>query len=64
MDSTEGVATMPTKSAPRPPTGTRPEREPIKGLPTWQNTRPRGNQEPDRRDLQRSIEKLEMLVGR
>jgi hypothetical protein len=55
---------MATKSVPRRITGTRTEQEPTKALPTWQNTRPRGNQEPDRRDLQRSIEKLEMLVGR
>jgi hypothetical protein len=64
MDSTEGVATMQTKTAPRPVAGTRPEREPTRLLPTWQNTRPRGNQELDRRDFERSVEKLEMLVGR
>jgi hypothetical protein len=55
---------MQTKSAPRPAPRTRPEREPSRTLPTWQNTRPRGNQELDRRDLNRSIEKLEMLLGR
>ena len=27
-------------------------------------TRPRGNQEPDRRDLERSAEKLEAVLGR
>jgi hypothetical protein len=37
------------------------EREPV---PTWRNTRPRGNQEPDRRDLNRGVERLEMLLGR
>ena len=30
----------------------------------WRNTRPRGNPEPDRRDLERSVERLEMLLGR
>jgi hypothetical protein len=33
-------------------------------LPTWQNTRPRGNPEPDRQDLERSRERFEMLLGR
>jgi hypothetical protein len=28
------------------------------------NIRPRGNQEPDRRDLERSLERLDTLVGR
>ncbi len=41
----------------------RPEeaREP---LPTWRNTRPRGNPEPDKRDLERSRERFEALLGR
>jgi hypothetical protein len=33
-------------------------------LPTWRNTRPRGNPETDRRDLERSVERFEMLLGR
>lgn len=33
-------------------------------LPTWRNTRPRGNQEPHRADLERSVERFEMLLGR
>jgi hypothetical protein len=33
-------------------------------LPTWRNTRPRGNQEVDRRDLERSRERFEALLGR
>ena len=33
-------------------------------LPTWRNTRPRGNPEPDKRDLQRSRERFEALLGR
>jgi hypothetical protein len=28
------------------------------------NTRPRGNQETDRRDLERGLQKLEALLGR
>ena len=33
-------------------------------LPTWRNTRPRGNQEPDLQDVERSEERLEALLGR
>jgi hypothetical protein len=33
-------------------------------LPTWRNTRPRGNPEPDRQDLARSRERFEALLGR
>jgi hypothetical protein len=33
-------------------------------LPTWRNTRPRGNPEPDKRDLERSRERFEALLGR
>ena len=40
---------------------TREAREP---LPTWRNTRPRGNPEPDREDLERSRARFEMLLGR
>jgi hypothetical protein len=32
-------------------------------LPTWRKTRPRGNPEVDRADLERSTERLEMLLG-
>jgi hypothetical protein len=41
--------------------------EPTRGpepLPIWQNTRPRGNPEPDMDDLVRSRAKLEALLGR
>jgi hypothetical protein len=37
------------------------QREPV---PTWRNTRPRGNPEPDREDLERSRERFESLLGR
>jgi hypothetical protein len=30
----------------------------------WINTRPRENQQLDRRDLERSMERLEMVLGR
>jgi hypothetical protein len=52
-----------TKTAPRPEPKTRPrqEHEPV---PTWKNTRPRGNPEPDERDLARSRERWEALLGR
>ena len=33
-------------------------------LPTWQNTRPRENQEPHRDDLARSRERWETVLGR
>jgi hypothetical protein len=50
-------------AAGRPPPAQRRDerREP---LPTCRNTRPRGNPEPDRRDLERSVERFEMLLGR
>jgi hypothetical protein len=32
-------------------------------LPTWRRTRPPGNPEVDRGDLERSTERLEMLLG-
>jgi hypothetical protein len=33
-------------------------------LPVWDNTRPRGNPEPDHHDLERSRERMEALLGR
>jgi hypothetical protein len=33
-------------------------------LPVWDNTRPRGNPEPDHHDLARSQERMEALLGR
>jgi hypothetical protein len=32
--------------------------------PTWRNTQPRGNPATDTRDLARSIERFESLLGR
>ena len=42
----------------------RAQREQQEPLPTWRNTRPRGNPEPDQRDMERSRERLEALLGR
>ncbi len=33
-------------------------------LPTWKNTRPRDNQAMDRRDFDRTMERMEMVLGR
>ena len=38
--------------------------QPSDRLPTWRNTRPRGNPEPDRQDLSRSRERFEAVLGR
>jgi hypothetical protein len=61
---------MPSKIDRRPgsvanaPAGPQSPAEPREQLPTWRNTRPRGNPEPDRRDLERSRERFEALLGR
>jgi hypothetical protein len=61
---------MPSKTESRPErrTDARRRREPQRDtrdtLPTWRNTRPRGNPEPDRQDLERSRERFEALLGR
>jgi hypothetical protein len=53
---TERRSKSPARTPSKPET-----REP---LPTWRNTRPRGNPEPDRQDLERSRERFEALLGR
>jgi hypothetical protein len=60
---------MATKADRRPKSRTSTPRESrrqeaVEPLPTWRNTRPRGNPEPDERDLQRSRERFEALLGR
>jgi hypothetical protein len=61
---------MPCKTDRRPgsvanaPAGPQSPAEPREQLPTWRNTRPRGNPAPDRRDLERSRERFEALLGR
>jgi hypothetical protein len=52
----------PRAKAPRRRAAPRAEQQ--EPLPTWRNTRPRGNPEPDARDLERSRERLEALLGR
>jgi hypothetical protein len=42
----------------------RDQQETREPLPTWRNTRPRGNPEPDKQDLERSRERFEALLGR
>jgi hypothetical protein len=54
--------TAPRAEPPRRSDEPRPEQH--EPLPTWRNTRPRGNPEPDQRDLERSRERLEALLGR
>ena len=39
------------------------ERERLEDLPTWRRTRPWANPEVHRADLERSTERLEMLLG-
>jgi hypothetical protein len=55
---------MRSDSAPRPAERPRRREEHRDQLPTCRNTRPRGNAEIDRRDLKRSTERFEMLLGR
>ena len=61
---------MPTKTARRavhPAATPRPgesRQNPPESVPTWRNTRPRGNPEVDARDLKRSRERFEALLGR
>jgi hypothetical protein len=57
---------MATKTDRRPESrsGARSKQEAREPLPTWRNTRPRGNPEPDRKDLERSRERFEALLGR
>jgi hypothetical protein len=58
---------MPTKTDPRAkrePRRPEPRQGPLEPLPTWRNTRPRGNPETDRQDLERSRERFEALLGR
>ncbi len=40
------------------------EQHPREQPPTWRNTRPRGNPETHQRDLARSLERFEAVLGR
>jgi len=52
-----------TKTPPRAEVPPRPDhaREPV---PTWRNTSPRGNPQPDAGDVKRSMERMEAVLGR
>ncbi len=52
------------KSETTPVTAKREHRRGRDRSPVWENTTPRGNQELDRRDVDRSLERLHALVGR
>jgi len=41
----------------------RPRPDKTEEQPTWRRTTPRGNQEIHRADMERSTERLEMLLG-
>jgi hypothetical protein len=56
-----GTRTKPQAGTPRHPEKEGSRQEP---LPTWRNTRPRGNPETHRQDLERSRERFEALLGR
>ncbi|MGH2713468.1 MAG: hypothetical protein ACRDM7_06210 [Thermoleophilaceae bacterium] len=54
----------PAKSPAKAPPAGQTRRDPPEPVPTWRNTRPRGNPEIDKRDLERSRERFEALLGR
>jgi hypothetical protein len=45
----------------KPPRRKEARNEPV---PTWRKTSPPGNQDVDRRDLERGLERLETVLGR
>jgi hypothetical protein len=55
---------MQSKTAPRAADPARRQDQRREQLPTWRNTRPRGNPEPDRIDLERGRARWESLLGR
>jgi len=60
----DGLMSKPARQDAERPNTRAPERaQPPKPEP-WRNTRPRGNPETDHRDLERSMERLEMVLGR
>jgi hypothetical protein len=58
------VTSKPTRSDQERPESHAPESAERPRPQPWRNTRPPGNPEPDKRDLERSVERLEMLLGR
>jgi hypothetical protein len=63
LDSEEARKQMEKRTAQRTNAQARKREEHHDDLPTWRRTRPRGNPEVDRADLERSTERLEMLLG-
>ena len=55
---------MQRDTARRAETHAKHEKDAREQLPTWRNTRPRGNPEPDRHDVERSRERMEAVLGR
>jgi hypothetical protein len=54
---------MDKRRAPRESSNRRERAERHEDLPTWRRTMPRANPEVHRADLERSTERLEMLLG-
>ena len=54
---------MNKQSVPRSNPRSRPRSEREERIPTWRNTRPRGNPEIDRTDLERGKARWESLLG-
>jgi hypothetical protein len=63
LDSEEARKQMEKRTARHASARSRKREERHEDLPTWCRTRPRGNPEVDRADLERSTERLEMLLG-
>ena len=59
----EASEPMDKRNAPVAQTRVRETGERHDQLPTWRRTRPPANPEVDRADLERSTERLEMLLG-
>jgi hypothetical protein len=63
LDSEEARKQMEKRTARTERQQPRAREERHEDLPTWRRTRPRGNPEVHRADLERSTERLEMLLG-
>jgi hypothetical protein len=63
LDSEGGFGPMKKQAARRDQPRATEHVERHEDQPTWRKTRPRGNPEIHRADLERSTERLEMLLG-
>ena len=63
LESEGGFGTLMEKRDARDAQARAREQERHEDLPTWRRTRPRANPEVHRADLERSTERLEMLLG-